>query len=160
MTTNPASLPHKTLNPKERIFVDSRLAGLSMTASASAAGWANPGKKGTDVNKRPHIQAALMKAMDETSKEVGFSRREAHEMLMQAYMNAATAAEQIQAVKEMISLHGIAEAKKIEVKHAHTGTVSLERMETQELLKLADMEDLAMEGEFEVIDDTARLPRR
>ena len=80
-------------------------------------------------------------------------------MLYNAYQNAATAGEQIAAVKEMISLHGIAAPKQVEHKHQVGGTVSLERMETHELLKLAEMEDLTLEGEFEVLDDREKLPK-
>ena len=145
------------LNPKERIYVESRLAGLSQVASASAAGYAHPRTRGNELEKKPNIQAAIVNAMSQIAEEIGFSRKEAHDMLMNAYMNAATAAEQIMAVKEMISLHGLAVPKKIEVKHEHGGKVSLERMETQELMKLAGMEDIVLEGEFEVLDDAKLL---
>lgn len=147
------------LTPKERIFVESRLSGLTQIASASAAGYAVPRKDGNELEKKEHIQAAMMQAMQEIAEEVGFTRKEAHDMLLQAYQNAATAGEQIAAVKEMIALHGIAVPKTLKVEHEHSGTVSLERMETRELMKLADMEDLAFEGEFEVIDDRKKLPQ-
>ena len=153
----PSSL-HK-LTPKERIYVEGRLSGLSKVAAATAAGYASPKNHSHELEKKEHIQAALMLAMEELAEEIGFTRKEAHDMLMQAYMSAATAAEQIQAVKEMISLHGLAVPKKIEVQHEHKGTVSLERMETRELMKLADMEDLAIEGEFDVVDERKKLPR-
>lgn len=151
-----------SLTPKERIFVESRLAGLTQIASASAAGYAVPRVKGSELEKRPKIQAALLQAMQETAAEVGFTRKEAHEMLMQAYQNAATAAEQIQAVKEMIGLHGLAAPKQLEVKHNHdvSGTISLERMETGELMKLANLGDLTLDGEFtEVQDGRKSLPK-
>ena len=78
-------------------------------------------------------------------------------MLMQAYQNAATAGEQIQAVKEMIALHGIAQPKTLKVEHEHRGTVSLERMETKELLEYAGLEDFILEGEFDdITDDNGR----
>jgi phage terminase small subunit len=147
------------LTPKERLYVESRLGGLSKVAAASAAGYASPKKHSYELEKKKHIQAALVQAMHEIAEEIGFTRKEAHEMLMSAYMNAATAAEQIQAVKEMIALHGIAAPKQVEHKHEHTGTVSLERMETHELMKLADMEDLVLEGEFDVVDDQKSLPK-
>lgn len=147
------------LTPKERIYVESRLAGLTQIASASAAGVASPNAHATEWEAKPQIQAAMLMAMQETAEEVGFTRKEAHEMLMSAYNNAATAAEQIQAVKEMISLHGIAEARKIEIKHEHTGVVSLERMETKELMKLAGLESLILEGEFEEVTDDKQLQK-
>lgn len=159
MSQNLASLPKK-LTPRESIYVQSRLAGLTQIASASAAGCPNPRVDGNKMEKKPHVQAAIMKAMSELAEEVGFTRKDAHDMLMSAYMNAATAAEQIAAVKEMIALHGIAAPKQVEHKHKHEGTVNLERMETTELMKLADMEDLVLEGEFEeVTDDQRALPQ-
>ena len=153
----------RKITPKERIYVQSRLDGLSQVASASAAGLSP--SNASNLEKKDSIQAALLAAMSDIAEEIGFTRKEAHDMLMQAYMNAATAAEQIQAVKEMINLHGIAAPKVVEHEHTHKGKVSLERMETEELMKLADMEDLTLEGEYEVIskdederDDTKALP--
>lgn len=150
------------LKPRERIYVQNRLAGLTQIASAAAAGYPNPRTRGHELEKNPIIQAAMLKAMSDIAEEVGFTRKEAHDMLMQAYQNAATAGEQIQAVKEMINLHGIAAPKQVEHKHTHDGTVSLERMETRELLELAGMENFILEGEFEdVTDDNDRklLPK-
>lgn len=144
---------------RERIYVENRLQGLSMTASAAAAGYKHPDRRGTELEKRERIQLAIVRASQEIADEVGFSRREAHDMLLDAYRNAATAAEQIQAVKEMINLHGIAAPKQVEVKHDHTGVVSLERMETSDLMKLADMGDLTLEGEFEDMTDVKKLPK-
>lgn len=147
------------LSAKERIYVENRLAGLSKIAAATAAGFASPQAHAYELEKRENVQHAMLTAMNTLAEDIGFTRKEAHEMLMSAYMNAATAAEQIQAVKEMIALHGIAVPKTLKVEHEHKGTVSLERMETHELMKLADMEDLVLEGEFDVIDDRARLPK-
>ena len=157
MSTNLASSLAE-LNPRERIYVKSRLEGLSQVASAVAAGYANPKNNAVRLEKKDKIQKALIGAMEEIAEEVGFTRKEAHDMLMSAYQNAATAAEQISAVKEMINLHGLAVPKQVEHKHEHTGQVSLERMETRELLKLADMEDLILDAEYEVMDDVPALP--
>ncbi len=163
--SNLPSLLHR-LTTKERIYVENRLAGLSQVASAVAAGYANPKSEATRIEKHESVQQAMMAACSDLAEEIGFTRKEAHDMLMDAYMNAATAGEQIMAVKEMISLHGIAAPKVIEHDHTHKGSVTLERMETEELMKLADMEDaLTLEGEYEVInkdederDDQKALP--
>jgi hypothetical protein len=162
VSQNQLSSPKK-LNPKEAIYTQSRLAGLSQIASASAAGCNNPQRDGYNMEQKPHVQAAIAAALTELAEEVGFTRKEAHEMLMSAFQNAATAAEQIQAVKEMIALHGLAAPKKLEVKHNHdhSGTISLERMETGDLMKLANLDQsLTLEGEFkEVKDDRKSLPK-
>ena len=148
------------LNPKERIYVENRLAGLSKLASAAAAGYKSPAAHAYELEKKENVQQAMLVAMNDIAEEIGFTRKEAHDMLMSAYMNAATSAEQIQAVKEMINLHGIAAPKVLEVEHTRKGSVSLERMETRDLVKLAGMEDLVLEGEFEeVTDGRKRLPK-
>lgn len=149
MTQDLASSLHK-LNPKERIYVQNRLDGLTQKAAGAAAGLNGDLTK---FERKPHIVNAMMVASSQIAEEIGFSRKEAHEMLMSAYQNAATAAEQIQAVKEMINLHGIAAPKVVEHEHKHTGSVSLEQMETSELMKLADMEDLTLEGDFSDVTD-------
>jgi len=140
------------LSVKERIYVQGRLDGLTQIAAGAAAGLHTDFTK---LEKREHVQAAMVAAMSDLAEEIGFSRKEAHDMLMSAYMNAATAAEQIAAVKEMINLHGIAAPKVIEHEHTHKGSVTLERMETEDLMKLAGMDDLTLEGEYEVIDKDA-----
>jgi phage terminase small subunit len=157
--TKRRSLSSKKLNPRESIYVDARLTGMSQVASAAAAGYKNPNSDGSDLEKRPHVQAAMVKRMEDTSREVDFSRREAHDLLMNAYVTADTAMEQIAAVREMIKLHGLAAPLKVEHKHNHGGTVQLEHMETTKLMELAGM-DLALEGEFEVLTNPKRVTHK
>lgn len=158
MSNLPSSL--RKLTVKERIYVQGRLDGLTQKAAGAAAGLSCDFSL---LEKKESIKTAMMAAMNDLAEEIGFTRKEAHDMLMNAYMNAATAAEQIQAVKEMINLHGIAAPKVIEHEHKHTGSVTMERMETDELMKLAGM-DLTLEGEYEIVkedderDDPKLLP--
>lgn len=136
---------------KERKYVEYRLGGMGIVASARAAGFSNPNQNGSRVENDPKVQAAMVAHMNNLAEEIGFTRREAHEMLHSAYINAATATEQIMAVRAMIDLHGIAVPKKVEVEHKHNHTHQLEYMETDELMKLAGMENLTLEGEYEVV---------
>lgn len=147
----------RDLNPKERVYVQCRLDGMTQIASAQAAGWPNAKKMAYEVEKRPHVQTAIMAVADEIAEEVGFDRKEAHDLLMQAYLNADTAGEQVAAVRAMIDLHGIAKPKVVEHKHDHKHSGQIEYMPTKELMKLAEMEDLALEGEYEVIEDAELL---
>lgn len=141
----------KDLPPKRRIYVQCRLDGMTQTASMQAAGL--KGKASDRLENDPKVQAAMVAACEDLAEEVQFGRREAHDMLMSAYQNAATATEQIAAVRELINLHGIAQPKKVEHEHTHKGVVSLEKMETQQLLKEAGLEHLTLEGEYEVVKD-------
>lgn len=140
------------LSPRLRVFVQGRLDGLSKTAAAAAAGSTDPTKTGYDWSQREDVKAALDAAVEDLADEVVFGRQEAHDMLMQAYYNAATASEQIQAVRELVNLHALAKPKVVEHKHEHTHQGQLELMTDRELMKLAEMDDLALEGEYEVVD--------
>jgi len=141
------------LTPKEARYVELRLGGMGKVASARGAGYADPGKNATRLEKHKKIQAALVEGMHETAQEVGFTRKDAHDMLYSAYLSAATATEQVMAVRAMIDLHGIAVPQKVEVEHKHTHTMQLEHLETSELMKLANMDGLTLEGEYEVVYD-------
>lgn len=145
------------LTPLKRMYVQARLEGLSITASAAAAG--TDKKNGSRLEKDPDVQAAMVNAMNELAEEVQFSRKEAHDMLYSAYLNAATSTEQVMAVRAMIDLHGIAAPKKVEVEHDHKHTHQLEYMPTEELMKLAGMENLTLEGEYEVVTDDSEEDR-
>lgn len=147
----------RQLSPKERMYVQQRTAGLSKIAACTAAGYENPKRTASDIEKRPQVQAALVAICDNMADDIGFTRKEAHDMLMDAYRNAATASEQIQAVKEMINLHGIAEPKKVEHAHVHGGKVELERLDSAKLLEMAGLETLAIDGEYEVLEPVAQI---
>lgn len=141
------------LTPKERLYVENRLQGLGKVASARGAGYADAAKNATRLEKNKKIQEAMVAGMHETAQEVGFTRKDAHDMLYSAYLNAATATEQVMAVRAMVDLHGIAVPKKIEVEHKHEHNLQLEHLETAELLKMANMDGLTLEGEYEVVYD-------
>lgn len=92
--------------------------------------------------------------MQRTADEVGFGRKDAHDMYMDAYQNAETATEQIAAVNALVKLHGLEAPKQVEVKHNHQVDGEIRYLPTEELMKLADMRaDLTLEGEFEEIGE-------
>jgi hypothetical protein len=133
--------------------VDCRLEGLSKGASAAAAGQ----RDSVHFDESEMVQAAMIERMQATADEVDFSRKEAHDMYMDAYRNAETATEQIAAVTAMVKMHGLEKPKIIEHKHDHTHVGALEYMPLKELMKLADMDDLTLEGEYKDITDVPIL---
>ncbi len=150
--TNLASC-FREVSPKERIYCEGRLSGLSKVASAGAAGFANPKKMAYQIEKRPHVMEAIVAATQIYAEEVGFTRREAHDMLMVAFRNADTAMEQIAAVRELIKLHGVQAPVVIEVEHTHTHELQLENMPLKELMQLAGQRGITLEGEYERVAD-------
>jgi len=130
---------------------------MTQVASAAAAGYSNANHHASTIEKKESVQKELIARMQKVSEEVDFSRKEAHDMLMQAYVNADTAMEQIAAVREMVKLHGIAEPAKVEVNHKHHATLEFDRMDLRQLMKLADIDDFTLEGEFEVVREHPAL---
>ena len=154
------SLPssYLSLTRIQRGYVDGRLAGLTQIASAGAAGSAEPRSDANRLEKNENVQAALVAMMERSAEEVGFGRTEAHNMYMDAYQNAETATEQIAAVNAMVKLHGLEKPKEVVVQHNHNVTGQIEHMPTEELIKLAGMEnELAIEGEFEEVEPKPKL---
>lgn len=150
------SLPssYLKLTRMQRLFVDSRLSGLSQIASATAAGSTNPKKDCSRLEHNENVRKAMVDMMAKGAEEVGFGRKEAHDMYMEAYQNAETASEQIMAVNAMVKLHGLEAPKKVEVDHTHQHNHEMRFLPTEELMKLAGMEDqLVLEGEFEEVEE-------
>ena len=146
------------LTQKERIYVEGRLKGMSKVASATAAGYANPKAEASRIEQQSNVQEALISAMQKSAEDVGFSRKEAHDLLMSAYYSADTAAEQIAAVRELIKLHGIAAPVQVEHNHKHVHEGELTMLSNDDLMEIADMrDDLVIDGEFEVLEDRERL---
>lgn len=148
MTSLPLS--YRELTTKQRLYVDARLSGLTKKASAAAAG----SKRYEPFEESQTVRDALVEMMAKGADEVGFTRKEAHDMYMQAYQNADTAMEQIAAVNAMVKLHGLEAPKQLEVKHEHVHSGELELLPTEELMKLAGMEStLTLEGEYQEVGE-------
>jgi hypothetical protein len=125
---------------------------MSKAASAAAAGGRVP-----QYEESENVRAALVERMKKVADEVDFSRKEAHQMYMDAHQNAETATEQIAAVNAMVKLHGLEKPKVVEHKHANVRPDQLEHMSTEQLMKLADMTDLVLDAEYEDITETPVL---
>lgn len=141
------------LTERERIFVEGILRGLTQIAAAQAAGYANAKNAAHDLAREPKIKAAIAKGREISIQATGVTREKLTDMLMSAYMNAETAAEQIMAVRELGKLHGLYAAQKVEVGHTHElknpNEKDIRTLSSAELLRLARLKggDI-FEGEF------------
>lgn len=150
------------LTPMQRLYVKARLEGLSKSAAAAAAG-ANP-KNTKQFDHSVAVQEALRKGMEAFSAEVLFSRKKAHEMLMEAHANAANTIEQVAAIKELVRLHGVAAPEVKELRHKHAledgRPKEVRNLSDEDLLKLAQLptEQLPhiIDGEYEEVDTDVR----
>lgn len=125
------------LDDRERIYVECRLKGMTGMASLVASGLGTKHSVG-NIEKRPAIALAISEGKRLAAEEVGFTRRKAHEMLMDAYNNSSTAAEQIQAVRELVKLHGVAAPTEVKHKHEHAHSLDITKLSDDELLRMAE----------------------
>jgi len=147
------------LTPMQRLYVQGILKGLNKTAAATAAGCANPRKNFMRLDGDPAVKEAIKAGLAVFSETVLFDRKEAHDMLMEAHRNAATATEQVLAIREMIKLHGIAAPEVKEIRQQITGKVTheqVQRLTDADLLKLAKLDDdkvpEILEGEYSLVE--------
>ena len=132
----------RDLSPKQRLFVTGMLKGMSQIAAATAAGYSSPKQNAHKVANDEKVRKAMEAATKAMAEEVGFSRKEAHDMLMQAWQNTATAAEQVQVMRELVQLHGLrkpAAAQKVEHVHEVTHQHEVKMLTDEQLMKLAKL---------------------
>jgi hypothetical protein len=158
MSKKSSSPDEPELTHKQSVFIEAVLSGMSDSAAAAAAGSSSPKDYAISMKNNERIQAIITERKRKISDEVDFGRKQAHEMYMDAHMNAETASEQIMAINALVKLHGLEKPKQVEVKHDVNHTHELQLLPTEELMKLAGMDsELTLDGEFEEIEDKPQL---
>jgi hypothetical protein len=144
----------------QKIYVECRLKGMSKVASATAAGITAPHKNAGRIEESAAVKEALRVGRELLATEIMFTRKKAHEMLMEAHAHADTATEEILAIREMIKLHGVAAPEVKELRHQVTGKLeheAVKQLSDADLLRLARLDDdkvpHVLEAEYEIVDD-------
>ena len=130
-----------SLTTQEEKYVQLRARNVNPTAAARSAGYKKPAEAVADLAVRDDVQRAVA-YFREMSRQaaidagaIEFTRNDATAMLMESHAKSATATEEINAVKELIKLHGLNAPEKVEVNI--TRRDQLEDLSDEELLKLA-----------------------
>lgn len=147
------------LTDKQRIYVESRLQGMSQVASARAAGaGVNPDRSAEQYERNPMVAAAIERGRQISIAHTGYNREKIAEMLQRAYDCAESAAEMVMAARELGRLHGVYAPTNVKVDHNHRLTDArnsgnLKSLTTAELEKLAQLHgNEVIEGEFTEIE--------
>ncbi len=147
------------LTPRERLYVAARLKGLSEKASCLAAGDENnPG-----INhwcKAEHVELVLRQAQEISAAEIGITRQNITDMLMQAFNNATTSLEQTAAARELARLHGLYAPAKVKVEHEHSHRIEDKRKQIGTMTNEQLMDLLAIPGEFTEVREPLLLERK
>lgn len=151
------------LTPMQRAYVKARSEGMTKVAAATAAGQANPTKNAGKFEESDAVRNALRAIVEINADAIHFGRKDAHDMYMQAYYTAATAAEMVMAVNGIVKLWGLAAPEVKELRHKHQGVIDhkhkLENMPDAELAKMAQLKDSPfLDAEYE--DVTPREPQQ
>lgn len=132
------------LTDKQRIYVESRLRGMSKVASARAAGALKDPERGAEQYESVEaVRDAIEKGRQLSIQITGYDRAKVTEMLERAYNCATTAAEMVMAAREIGRLHGVYAPTnvKVDVNHRLANARSeqdLRHLSTKELLQLAE----------------------
>lgn len=143
------------LTEQQRIFVECSLKGMSDIAAATAAGVSVPKKNAYRVKQSKAVQEALKKGIELLATDVMFTRKKAHDMLLDAHSNAQTTTEQVLAINAMIKLHGIAAPEVKEIHQTVHGSIEhheVKELTDEQLLRIAQLPDnelpAIIEGEY------------
>lgn len=143
------------LTDKQRIYVESRLRGLSKAASARAAGAVkDPGRGAEQYEAIDAVQTAIARGRQLSIEHTGYTRERVIQMLEQAFYCATTAGEMVMAAREIGKINGLYPATNVKVDHTHKlqdvrSTQDIARLTTAQLLQLAQQRGAdIIEGEF------------
>lgn len=149
------------LTHMQRLYVKARSEGASKVAAATAAGMSNPSSNANKFEESEAVRDALRAINEITADAIAFSRKDAHEMYLQAYYTAATAAEMVMAINGIVKLHGLAAPEVKELRHKHQGRIEhaqISNMSDGELAKIAQLKDSPfIDAEFEVLPERVPL---
>ena len=144
------------LTPKQRIYVESRIAGLTVGQSASAAGFKNH----SNLESNPRIAQILLHANKQSLAKLTMDRQDVLAGFMDAVNSAASATELVMAWREIGKVIGAYEPEvKVVVavdltaeRIASMGDDALLRISGMENFNNPDMEPDILEGEYTEVE--------
>lgn len=157
----------EALTDMQRLYVDSRLAGLVPYASCKAAGYKDPESHAYKLERTPRVRDALDAASKVARVSLDMSRDDVLEGLMESLQMCANATEMTNVWKEIGKIIGAYQPLKIE--HTHNiGDMTndqLMRMSNRDLVRMVDqpgaiidVKDDIVDAEFEVLKEAVNPP--
>ena len=140
----------KHLSRQKEMFCFHLASGASAQAAGKAVG-ATP-EQAAEWARDKHVKQVVAGIHDAQMEGVKFTREKLSSMLLQSYYKAATATEEIAAVREIGKLQGLYAPETQEVTVNVNNAKQLENLSDAELARLAGMEDPnVIEGDFEEV---------
>ena len=128
------------------------------TAAARMAGYQKPHHASYNLLQNPRVQKAIAIERAEYAKASGMTRKKVIDGFLESIDMARIRAEPASMIagwREVGKMCGFYEPQKVKVEVSVQGQVLMQRLQTmsdEELLKLAESDPTALEGEFEVVE--------
>lgn len=140
-------------DPKQRIFVEARLRGMEPAAAARAAGLERHYE-----TVHPEITAIVAEYAAQEAPRMSMTRERLTEMLLDTYRNAATAGEQVAAVRELGKLHGLYAPQKLQVEN-NVNVNDARSVQDLRHMTIEQLEQLSRKRAGQVIEGEVLRPR-
>lgn len=143
------------LTPKQHLYLENRIGGMSVKAAAAAAGYsANSSRVYRDLENHPRLKYLLQDMTQKALARVQITRDDVIQGFVDSLASAQSSTEMIMAWREIGKIVGAYAPEVKVVAHVDITAEKLRSMDDQQLLELADQEDFNLpiiEGECEVL---------
>jgi len=150
------------LTPKQRLYLESRIQGLSVKMSAAAAGYsADSSRVYTDLENHPRIKALLMSATTTALQSIQISRNDVLQGFMDAVTSAGSSTELVMAWREIGKIIGAYAPEVKVVAHLDATAEKIAALDDKALLEMASIETFelpALSAEYEVLSPEPEDP--
>lgn len=143
--TKNLALLTETLEPKEKIYVQSRVQGSLPVVAARVAGYANPESKASQLEQSTRVRSAIEYSIRVESNKIAITRDDCLAGLMDAVNMSATAAELTSAWKEIAKMQGYYAPTEQNVNVTKREMVA--KLDDSKLMEMA-----AIDGDYELVD--------
>jgi hypothetical protein len=138
------------------------LRGMPPGPAATAAGYAS-GSTGNQLLEMPKIQAALDMLRAREFADIRITRDKLNGMLLEAHAKAATATEEIAAIRELGKMNGLYAPEQkvnVNVNHEVKNLKQLQQLDDEKLIELAGDAIVLDPSQYEIRDVEPTAPRR
>lgn len=142
------------LTERQQTYVKARIDGVSVKEAGERAGYTmNEASLRTHVERHPKIKVILRESNRAAMKKLELSRED----VLQGFLDAVDASQTSQdltvAWREIGRVLGVYEPTKVQVDVAQMSAAQMQELSTEELVSLAGMQGVLLEGEFSRSED-------
>ena len=127
------------LTPKQQLYLENRIQGMSQKASATAAGYSG-GSSSMDLENHPRIKFLMHEATKQAFKKISVTRHDVVAGFMDAVNMADSSTELVMAWRELGKIIGAYEPEVKVIAHVDVTAEKVRNMKDEDLLKMAEIE--------------------